>query len=222
MYSKDEENKYKNIIDELKNLKKIDAPFGIEKKIWNRINASDNAERKSVWGKLSVRMVPAITVLATVVLLFVVIENNAYEYQDPFSVEPEQRTDLIEFSEKEQNLIESDEVPETKSVQPEKPREEKPSVVFRRKEDSAPKASSIEHNIAGRSESSVKDDSIKADSLAVTSSAAAEVSGHEENLPSAEMKQGLNFRQVQLSEKEKQEVNELKSRIMKENRTKSD
>jgi hypothetical protein len=204
MYTEDDDKKYKKLVDDLKSLKKIDAPFGIEQKIWNKINSSDKTEIKSVWSRLSSRMVPAVAVLATAVLLFVVIENNAYEYQDPFSVEPEQRPDLIEFSTQEQNLIESDKLPETKSMQPEKPREEKPSVVFRKKEAPAPEALSLENQIAGRSETIVEDDSLSPETTAVTASEVDVVAGQDENLPSAEMKQGLNFRQVQLSEQEKQ------------------
>lgn len=216
--------KYKNLIEDLKNLKKIDAPFGIEQKIWNKINSSDKTEIKSVWSKLSVRMVPAVAVLATAVLLFVVIENNAYEYQDPFSVEPEQRQDLIEFSTQEQNLIERDELPETKSVQPEKSREEKPSVVFRKKETPAPEALSMENQLAGRDQVLSDEDSALPVANEVLSSAARKELDRKDQMlaPEATMKQGLNFRQIHLSEQEKQEVNELKSRVLQENRTKSE
>lgn len=215
MYTEDDDKKYKKLVDDLKSLKKIEAPVGFENKLWKKINSRETAEERSVWRNLTIRLVPAAAVLAVAVLLFVVIENNAYEYQDPFLIEPAQRTDLIEFSTQEQNLIESDKLPETKSVQPEKPREEKPSVVFRKKEAPAPEALSLENQIAGRSETIVEDDSLSPETTAVTASEVDVVAGQDENLPSAEMKQGLNFRQVQLSEQEKQEVNELKTRTLK-------
>jgi hypothetical protein len=215
MYTEDDDKKYKELVDDLKNLKKIEAPVGFENKLWKKINSGETVEEKSVWRNLTTRLVPAAAVLVVAVILFVVIENNAYEYQDPFLIEPVQRTDLIEFSAQEQNLIERDKLPETKSVQPEKPLEEKPSVVFRKKETPAPEALSMENQIAGRSETIVEEDSLTPETTAVTTSMVDEVAGHDENLPSAEMKQGLNFRQVQLSEQEKQEVNELKNRALR-------
>lgn len=215
MYNEDDEKKYKSLVNDLKNLKKIEAPVGFENKLWNKINFKESAERQSLWHKLTIRLVPAAAVLAVAVILFVVIENNAYEYQDPFLIEPAQRTDLIEFSAQEENLIERDEIKDEKSVKPEKPREEKPSVVFRKKEAPAPEALSMENQIAGRSETIVEDDSIAPETTSVATALADEVTGHDENLPSAEMKQGLNFRQIQLSEQEKQEVNELKNRTLR-------
>lgn len=213
MYPIDDENKYENIIDELKNLKKIDAPYGIEQKIWNKINSSDKTEKKSVWSKLSVRMVPAVAVLATAVLLLVVIENNAYEYQDPFSVEPEQRTDIIELASDDISIVEE---PLTEP-------KEKSSVAFRKKEVQ-PEVLSMEKQVAGRDLAVVDEDStLPAENDALSSAVGNELVRKDQMLaPEATMKQGLNFRQIHLSEQEKQEVIELKSRVLQENRTKSE
>lgn len=50
MYPADDENKFKNLIDGLKNLKKIEAPVGFENKLWNKINSDAVPEKKIALG----------------------------------------------------------------------------------------------------------------------------------------------------------------------------
>jgi len=222
MYPENDENKYKNLIDDLKNLKKIEAPVGFEQKLWNKINSSDTKEKQSLLTKLSARLIPAFAVAATAILLFVVIENSANEYQDPFMIEPEERTDLISFSTDDIQLLESE--PSAVTEKPQVQTEEKSSVRFRKKEAAAPEALSNENQIAGRSEIIEEEDSVTPDSPILSSSVKDELVGNEGLVvpaASTQMQQNLNFRQVQLSKEEQQEVIELKSKILKENRTKS-
>lgn len=222
MYPADDENKFKNLIDGLKNLKKIEAPVGFENKLWNKINSDAVPEKKSVWDKVFVKLLPATAVVATAVILFVVIENNAYEYQDPLLIEPEVRTDLIEIKEEAPALqkFELENEPEIKSEKPKQLAQEKPSVTFRKK-DSEADVITMESPLAGRNEILRDEDSLVLESTGVASSLSEDSSVSDQQIaPSATMKQGLNFRQIQLSEQEKQEVNELKTRILKENQRK--
>lgn len=222
MYPADDENKFKNLIHALKNLKKIEAPVGFENKLWNKINSDAVPEKKSLWDKVFVKLLPATAVVATAVILFVVIENNAYEYQDPLLIEPEVRTDLIEIKEEDPALqkFELENEPEIKSEKPKQLAQEKPSVTFRKK-DSEADAITMESPLAGRNEILRDEDSLVPESTGVASSLSEDSSVNDQQIaPSATMKQGLNFRQVQLTEQEKQEVNELKTRILKENQRK--
>lgn len=224
MYPENDENKYKNLIDDLKYLKKIEAPVGFEQKLWNKINSSDTQEKQSLLTKLSARLIPAFAVAATAVIIFVVIENSANEYQDPFMIEPEERTDLISFSTDDIQLLESE--PPAVKEKPQIQREEKSSVRFRKKEAPAPELLSNESQIAGRTETveTEAEDSVAPDSPILSASAKDEVVGNEGLMApaaSTQMQQNLNFRQVQLSKEEQQEVIELKSKILKENRVKS-
>lgn len=222
MYSENDENKYKNLIDDLKNLKKIEASVGFEQKLWNKINTADSHKQQPGWGKYLTRLVPAAAMVATAVILFVVIENSANEYQDPFMIEPEERTDLIAFSTEDIQLLESEEMREQ-----EKPKvqvQEKSSVRFRKKEVASPEVLSNERQIAGRTEAYVEEDSLVLDSQILSSSISDELIENEGRMAPAaatQMQQNLNFRQVQLSKEEQQEVIELKSKILKENRIKS-
>lgn len=219
MYNKDDENKFRNVIEDLRNLKKINVPVGFETKLWNKINSSETEEKKSVWSNLSLKIAPAFAVAATVVILFMIIENNATEYTDPFMIEPEERKDLVEFFSQDLNLTEPEiEIPKEQI-------QEKSTVQFRKKEVVDKDALSMEENqLAGRHDSFKAEDSAITEHIVVGSSVSDEVVGSEGIVSpsaSAPVQQNLNFRQVQLSEAEQLELKELKDKVLKENRTKT-
>lgn len=219
MYPTEDENKHRKLIDDLKNLKKIEAPVGFESKLWNKINAKDSQESRSIWNKISVRLAPAAAVLATAAILFVIIDNNASEYQDPFMIEPEERKDLIEFSTSDLDLT------EPKVEIPEEQVQEKSSVRFRKKEIQSEEFSA-ESPMAGRDQLLQSTDSLIPQELQVgaTSYSIRNEVVRDDTLvaPEASMRQGLNFRQVQLTKEEKQTVNELKDEILKEKSKKTE
>lgn len=218
MYPTEDENKHRKLIDDLKNLKKIEAPVGFESKLWNKINAKDSQESRSVWNKISVRLVPAVAVLATAAILFVIIDNNASEFQDPFMIEPEERKDLIEFSTSDLDLAE----PKVKIA--EEQVKQKSSVRFRKKEIQSEEFSA-EPPMAGRDQVLESNDSLIPQELQVGASYSVrnEVVRDDTLIaPEASMRQGLNFRQVQLTKEEKQTVNDLKDEILKEKSKKTE
>ncbi len=218
MYPTEDENKHRKLIDDLKNLKKIEAPVGFESKLWNKINAKDIQESRSIWNKISLRLAPAAAVLATAAILFVIIDNNASEYQDPFMIEPEERKDIIEFSTSDLDLAEPEvEIPEERV-------QEKSSVRFRKKEIQSEEFSA-EPPMAGRDQLLESNDSLIPQELQVGASYSTSNEGVSDDTliaPEASMRQGLNFRQVQLTKEEKQTVNELKDEILKEKSKKTE
>ncbi len=217
MYPAGDENKYKKMIDDLKNLKKIEAPVGFEHKLWNKINSRETVKERSLWSKISIRLVPATAVLATAVALFIIIDNNAYEYQDPFLIEPEERKDIVEISSEDITLLKSED---------EKPKEqlqEKSPVRFRKKEIEPPQVLSVETELGVKGRSGKDEDSAVSPEPSIAASAVvADEVGRSEGLiaPAPAIQQNLNFRQIQLSEKEQREVIELKNKILKTDQTK--
>ncbi|MCJ7554693.1 MAG: hypothetical protein MUO34_12515 [Ignavibacteriaceae bacterium] len=215
MYPAGDENKYKNLIDDLKNLKKIEAPVGFEHKLWNKINSRETVKERSLWSKISIRLVPATAVLATAVALFIIIDNNAYEYQDPFLIEPEERKDIVEFSSEDITLLKSE------GEQPKEQLQEKSSVRFRKKEVETPQVLSVETELGIVGRSGKDEDSVTPELPTVASSMADEVDGNEGlAAPAPSVQQNLNFRQIQLSKEEQREVIELKNKILKADHTK--
>lgn len=215
MNSGNDENRFKRLTEDLKNLKKIDAPVGFEEKLWDRIKSDSEIQKKSYWNSFATKLIPAAAVAATAVILFMIIDNNASEYQDPFLIEPKERTDIISVSAEDLNLMESE---------PEMPKEqvqEKSTVRFRKKEAPAPEVFSSESQISGRRDTFKDGDSVTPET-ADLSVETGEIVGNEGLIsPSAGMKQELNFRQVQLSDEEQKEVIQLKNKILKENQSKT-
>lgn len=219
MYPAGDENKYKNLIDDLKDLKKIEAPVGFEQKLWNKINSRETVKEKSLLSKISIRLVPATAVLATAVALFIIIDNNAYEYQDPFLIDPEERKDIVEFSSEDITLLKSE------GEQPKEQLQEKSSVRFRKKEVEAPQVLSVETELGVKGRSGKDEDSaVSPEPPIAASSVVADEVGRNEGLaaPAPSVQQNLNFRQIQLSEEEQREVIELKNKILKTDHTKKE
>lgn len=219
MYTQDDENKHKNVINDLKNLKKIEAPVGFESKLWNKINSSGSTDSDSVWSKLTLKLAPAVALAATVVILFTIIDNNATEYQDPFMIEPEERTDLISFSSDDKNLPEPEYESKTELDVPKEQVQEKSAVKFRKKEVAVSEELSVGRQIEGRSETFRDEDSavLELPTFALTDTTDKLIGNEEIVAPavSVPMQQNLNFRQVQLSEEEQRELIELKSKTLK-------
>ncbi len=219
MYPAGDENKHKKMIDDLKNLKKIEAPVGFEHKLWNKINSRETVKEKSLWSKISIRLVPATAVLATAVALFIIIDNNAYEYQDPFLIEPEERKDIVEISSEDITLLKPEGEKSKEQLQ------EKSPVRFRKKEIEAPQVLSVETELGVKGRSGKDEDSAVSPEPSIAASAVvADEVGRSEGLiaPAPAMQQNLNFRQIQLSEKEQREVIELKNKILKTDHTKEE
>lgn len=215
MNKENDERKFNNVIDDLKNLKKIEAPVGFEQKLWNKLNSSEVTETKSVWNKLSIKLIPAAAVTATIIILFTVIDNSANEYQDPFMIEPQERTDLVSFSADDIQLPEPK--PPVEIENPQVKVQERSTVKFRKKEALKDEVASTENQLTGRSEIREGEDSAALESPIISSSAGIEAVGNERLMApaaSTQMQQNLNFRQVQLSTEEQKEVLKLKTKTL--------
>lgn len=90
----DDELKYKDIIDSLRQLKKINALTNFESNLMRKINTTQ--KQKSLWEIIfsPVRLIPSAALVATAMILIFVMKNNSTKPEDPFSTEPRMREDL--------------------------------------------------------------------------------------------------------------------------------
>jgi hypothetical protein len=102
MANRDDEQKYKDVIGTLKGLQKVNAPAHFETDLMRKINSEDFETEKDIsqgWlGKFLIpsRWLPsAALALSAVVLLFILNTNNS-DAEDPLSIEPKIRLDVIE------------------------------------------------------------------------------------------------------------------------------
>ena len=96
MINKDDELKYKDVIDSLKGLKKVSAPANFETNLTRRINSLGPEKKESFWERFFVpsRLIPtAALAVSAVVLLFVFNTNSNND--DPLLTNPRVRTDII-------------------------------------------------------------------------------------------------------------------------------
>jgi hypothetical protein len=92
-----EEKKFENLINDLKNLRKINAPDNFEFNLQTRINNLSEKEPEIV--KKKYRLVTTIAFASVVVILFIISRPFAEDYEDPFQIQPQLREDLIAISE---------------------------------------------------------------------------------------------------------------------------
>ncbi len=96
MVNKDEELKYKDVIDSLKSLQKVNAPANFETNLTRRINLLGSEKKESFWKRFFIpsKLIPAAALaVSAVILLFVLDTNNNDE--DPLLINPRVRTDII-------------------------------------------------------------------------------------------------------------------------------
>jgi hypothetical protein len=100
MTLKDDELKYKNVINTLKSLPKVNAPNNFETELMRRINSAPLGgvkEKQSFWERLFLpsRLVPAAALAVSAVILLFVLDINSDEIENPLLMEPKIREDVI-------------------------------------------------------------------------------------------------------------------------------
>ncbi|MCW8809490.1 MAG: hypothetical protein OQJ93_03650 [Ignavibacteriaceae bacterium] len=235
---KNDEKKYEDVIKALKGLKEVKAPDNFEADLKRRINSEkfSKEERKGFWGNIFVpaRLIPSLGLIAAAVVIFYVVETNSEEIDNPFLIEPRVRTDLIavtdykQLKEEHQNELKKSELLEKEKNVPEP------------KPNQSELKSSRDERASGREKDEITDkltseqDFAKAKGVtegtvsAPESTFTAIVDSVQPTVPSEESsdlvagqritKEELNFRQVQLSEKEQKVVNELKNQVQNSER----
>lgn len=219
----EEEKTYKKLLDDLKNLPKVDAPKNFETELVRKINSSKLEKKESFWDKILTpgKLAPAAVALASAAIIFFVVDINSEEMEDPLNIAPRLREDLVIIESIEEIPVEqlkkSDRVKEEPSILNEGLVETKetetqvlPNVVYEERSEMNSKGvdkSLADELISGKleSDSFKSDDSRSLGGSAVPSpvtTSAAEIS-----------KDNLNFMQRNLSTEEKKEVQQLKMKV---------
>lgn len=93
----EEEKTYKKLLDDLKNLPKIDAPKNFETKLLRKINSSEPEKKESFWDKLLSprKLAPAAIAIASAAIIFFIVDISPEEMEDPLNIAPRLREDLV-------------------------------------------------------------------------------------------------------------------------------
>ena len=93
----EEEKTYKKLLDDLKNLPKVDAPKNFETELLRKINSSEPEKKESFWNKLLSpgKLAPAAVALASAAIIFFVVDINSEEMEDPLNIAPRFREDVV-------------------------------------------------------------------------------------------------------------------------------
>lgn len=221
-----DENKFKELIDDLKNLPKVEAPVNFESQLWNKIEAGEEKPKEKFWQKLFLpsRLAPATVAIATALVVFFMVNTNSEEMEDPFTIEPQLRQDVIEVNDSELEIMDRlKETQKTESVEQKKLSDE---LSVKSKNEIQPEISEKD-KVAGRDETPRESEKsgLISDERALSESLMSE-GGMELTAPSPIQtetqpeiyaapitKEELNFRQINLSVEEKQQVEQLKQKM---------
>ena len=118
----EEEKTYKKLLDDLKNLPKVDAPKNFETELLRKINSSELEKKESFWDRILTpgKLAPAAVALASAAIIFFVVDINSEEMEDPLNIAPRLREDLVIIESIEEIPVEqlkkSDRVKEEPSI----------------------------------------------------------------------------------------------------------
>ncbi len=100
MIYNDDEEKYKDLIDQLKSLKQIQAPENFHPDLMRRINSETISTQRLVLGTsfINARVVPAIAAGIALIVIIFLFNYNRNEPGNPLLAEPQVRKDMITSS----------------------------------------------------------------------------------------------------------------------------
>lgn len=93
----EEEKTYKKLLDDLKNLPKVDAPKNFETELLRKINSSELEQKTNFWDKLLSRskLAPVAVAIVSAAIIFFVVDINSEKIEDPLNIAPRLREDLM-------------------------------------------------------------------------------------------------------------------------------
>jgi hypothetical protein len=100
MIYNEEDNQFKQAVDVLKQLPRVNAPANFEAALMRRINAGrlEEYKKESFWDILlsPARLIPSAALAAVAVIMFFVVNTSSVEQHDPLSTEPRIREDITQ------------------------------------------------------------------------------------------------------------------------------
>jgi hypothetical protein len=223
----DEEKTYKKLIEDLKNLPKVEAPKNFETELWRKINSSEETKITGFWEKLfsPARLAPAALAIVSAAIIFFVIDVNSEVMEDPLNIAPRLREDLVVLEpskdipfEIEQNAVRQKEKSEVHSKEMLSKKKDIPEPVTKGEGDDVRLESETKVD-----EQSLADDLVsgRSDSDSYRPKEATNLSGSVAPSPVTTSvneirRDNVNFMQRNLSSEEKVEVQQLKLKIQTE------
>jgi hypothetical protein len=92
-----EEKIDKRLLDDLKNLPRVDAPKNFETELLRKLHSTEEIKKESFWSKLlsPSRLAPAVVAIGTAIIIFFVVDINSEKIEDPLNIAPRLREDLV-------------------------------------------------------------------------------------------------------------------------------
>ena len=205
-----DEKKYTDLIKTLKNLQQVKSPANFEADLRRKLNEGKYEEKSKRSIKdflVPSRLFPSFGLAAVAVVVFLLVNTNSEEAENPFMIEPKVREDIITVEEvdllkvpdRERSVMMDD--TDEKNIVDKKNKELEREKMYG---DNLP-----ENNIIAESESFLPDSTLTdKDEIEATD---------EYSSPSATglaiKRSGLNFRQINPTDAEQKEIMKLKSKI---------
>lgn len=189
----DDELKYKDLINTLKNLQEVKAPQNFEADLMRRINSEKFEKKQSFWRRILIpsRLIPSAALAVAAVILFFLFNISSEDSENPLLAEPKVREDVI-ATEDISDVTLNNEISKKDLA------DDRREPLEQRKKAEQDRAFTEDSNKATfRSNSS-----LKLGSSTQFTSAGFSID-----------KSGLNFRQVHLSKKEQQQLVKLRERF---------
>ncbi len=203
METNDEENRYEQVIKSLKQLKKVNAPGYFEADLLRRINGEEYKERKESHSGFfaPARIISSAVVFIVAVIVVFMIETYPTKQVDPLSVNPPLREGVLQ----ENQSTEISSAPMVKQQMQKQNAEEKQHEL----QKSLPSKSKafVGNNNSGSEEIPSPSASLYYESNRTPIAGITLLSG-------TELKEGLNYKQANLTKSERREVHILKQKMV--------
>ncbi|MGB5850582.1 MAG: hypothetical protein WBH40_18985 [Ignavibacteriaceae bacterium] len=207
----DDEKKHIEVIKTLNGLQQVKAPPNFEADLKRRLNAEKYAKEEKRTIKrffTPSRLVPSFGLAAAAIVIFLMVSTNSEEADNPFLMEPKIREDMILVSDTDElNIPESNLSKESEMIDKDVIAEKKDKGM--RRENFVEEKSSDENLIAGRNELALSETTM----ISETESVPTEDLSAPAATGLAIEKSGLNFRQVNPTQKEQEEIQVLKKKV---------
>ena len=207
----DEEKKYEDVVGTLKSLQQVKAPRNFETDLKRRLNAekyetSGEKTKRGFW--IPSKLVPTFGLAVAAIVVILLVDLNSEETDNPFLIEPRVRKDLVAVTTGQVN-----EVPMNKTSENKEKSRSEGMTSSDKKNDELKMQKRSEENTGGNM---ITDkDVTQPESTAIEES---EVTSSDELSTEiaagiAIRKSGLNFRQINQTKLEKEEISKLKKKV---------
>jgi len=212
----EDEKKYDNLIKTLKGLQKVKASPNFDADLKRRLNTEKYARKEKRSIKrffVPSRLVPSFGLAAAAIVIFLIVNTNSEEADNPFLMEPKVREDMILVSDSDEiNIPESNLKNEGEVVEKDLIEDKKDKQI--RRDKIAEEKSSDENILAGRYEAARTETTMIGE---MESTSTEDISADEFTRPAATglaiKKSGLNFRQINPTQKEQEEILKLRKKV---------